>query len=257
MQSRPKQDNTILIVDDEELLLATLAEFFANQGFSVLKATNVADAVALNESENPSLIITDVRMPGSKGTDLVQLLSRDVFTRPIIFCMSGFTDLTAAEAYNMGIDLFFQKPFDLREMLAAANHYLKSHSRVRSLLHKMGRNQTQTAHNLDSLLKSVNDLVLIINKSGELIAWSRSFEGHVEKGAKPRHGVRLETLLNAKNLPMLGSILKNTTADEPQDEVLTIAERDGGEKSYLFSSSVCKWDESEAIVLIGRICQPR
>lgn len=100
----------ILIVDDEKPLRDTLARWL-KPSYDCLTAPDVAEAMkAIEETDDLALLITDVRMPGESGIDL---LHRAKALRPhlavILLTAYGTVDL-AVEAMRDGADDFFQKP---------------------------------------------------------------------------------------------------------------------------------------------------
>ena len=100
----------ILIVDDEKMLRDTLAKWFS-PSYECLTAPDAAEAMKVVESDKDiALMITDVRMPGESG---VELLKKAKAVNPGMACIVltayGTVDL-AVEAMKEGADDFFQKP---------------------------------------------------------------------------------------------------------------------------------------------------
>ena len=100
----------ILIVDDEKLLRDTLVRWFKSK-YECLTAHDAAEALRLiGENKDIALMISDVRMPGESG---VELLKKAKAANPAMICMLltayGSVDL-AVEAMKDGADDFFQKP---------------------------------------------------------------------------------------------------------------------------------------------------
>jgi two-component system, cell cycle sensor histidine kinase and response regulator CckA len=111
---------TILVVEDEEALRASVRRLLQEQGYTVLEAQHGAVALELLE-ENASdigLILTDLRMPVMDGRQLASTLARRRPGLPIVF-MSGFTaqlmDLRLVSP-NLA---FLAKPFTSQDLLAA------------------------------------------------------------------------------------------------------------------------------------------
>ncbi len=83
---------TILIVDDEPLIRMTLADFLADEGFAVLEASNVLEAVAVLGLHRIDALITDVDMPGAlNGFDLVKLVQSYTAGVAVIVTSGGHT----------------------------------------------------------------------------------------------------------------------------------------------------------------------
>ncbi len=105
----------ILIVDDEADLREILSEDFAIQGATVFTAKNGRDAFDIAMRESPHVILSDVRMPGGDGVELLKRVreaSGD--TPPHIFLLTGFSDLQDEEAARLGGQGIFSKPFSLK-----------------------------------------------------------------------------------------------------------------------------------------------
>ncbi len=107
----------ILIVDDEEDLREILSEEFSLQGATVFTAKNGRDAFDIAIRENPHVILSDVRMPGGDGVELLQRV-RAVHdtTPPHIFLLTGFSDLKPEQAVEMGSQGLLSKPFSLKQL---------------------------------------------------------------------------------------------------------------------------------------------
>jgi CheY-like chemotaxis protein len=126
----PAGRQTVLVVEDEEVLRDLTRRLLERQGYTVLVAANAADA-CLQFDEHPSidLLLTDVVMPGASGPELVKQL---VERRPKlkVLYMSGYTDdaISRHGVLDSGI-VFLRKPFTseslgqkLREVLEPAAH---------------------------------------------------------------------------------------------------------------------------------------
>lgn len=75
MASEPRK---ILLVDDSELTLAMEEEILAADGHEVRLATSVDQVIAVLKSWSPDLVLTDVKMPGTDGTELCRLIKSQV-----------------------------------------------------------------------------------------------------------------------------------------------------------------------------------
>jgi CheY-like chemotaxis protein len=110
---------TVLVVEDEELVRAVIAEMLESHGYRVLSATGAQEGEALFEEHGCDVLVTDVVMPGESGVDLARRLSA---RRPglRILYVSGYTReaFPGAAALEPG-SAFLQKPFTV-EALAQA-----------------------------------------------------------------------------------------------------------------------------------------
>lgn len=114
----------ILVVDDEEDLRDILSEDFALQGATVFTAKNGREAFDIVIKERPHVILSDVRMPGGDGVELLKKIRDEIAENaPHIFLLTGFSDLRSEQAARFGGQGLVSKPFSLkllRERVAAA-----------------------------------------------------------------------------------------------------------------------------------------
>ena len=107
-------DPTILIVDDQESVRDMMLTFLGRQAYRVLAAESAPAALELLAREPVDVIITDERMPGMTGTELLAR-TRRLYPDTIRMVLTGHADLEAAiRAINEGgIYRFFTKPCKL------------------------------------------------------------------------------------------------------------------------------------------------
>lgn len=104
---------SILVVDDEPDLREILSDEFSLDGAKVSEAPNGKEALKKCEAEAFDVVVSDLRMPGGDGVVLARELKARHSEKPLVFLMTGFADLTAEEAYEIGVEGFFSKPFHL------------------------------------------------------------------------------------------------------------------------------------------------
>lgn len=106
----------ILVVDDEASIRLSLEESLKKAGYKTASAETGADALVLVKSDNFDLVITDLKMPGVTGLELLEALRNQSNETPVIM-MTAYGDVsTAVEAMRLGAYNFIQKPFKLSEM---------------------------------------------------------------------------------------------------------------------------------------------
>lgn len=115
---------TILIVDDDQALRETLADFLTAEGYSVAEAGSVQAARAQIESAAPSLVLLDLNMPGGDGLPLAAELRARTDIPVIIISGKGST-IDRVVGLEVGADDYLPKPFELRELLARVRAVLR------------------------------------------------------------------------------------------------------------------------------------
>ena len=114
----------ILIVDDEPALREILREEFEYQGATVSEAANGKLALEHLKSHPCDLVISDIRMPGGDGVGLLRGIQDESIPVSVFLFMSGFSDLTIDEAYDLGAAAVLAKPFELDSILEQAEFNL-------------------------------------------------------------------------------------------------------------------------------------
>ncbi|MBD62744.1 MAG: nitrogen regulation protein NR(I) [Gammaproteobacteria bacterium] len=121
----------IWIADDDEAIRLVLEEGLKSTG---LEISTFSDGESLIESlnqEKPDLIISDIKMPGMHGYDLLKHIKNNYEKLPVII-MTAFTDMQAAiDAYGGGAFEYIPKPFDLEEAIATVNKALEENSEAK------------------------------------------------------------------------------------------------------------------------------
>ncbi len=109
---------TILVVDDNRLVLATLTDGLSQAGYRVIDADNGDDAILLAREHRPDLALLDIRMEGKSGFDVAQYL-RTQCRMPFMF-LSAFSDEeTVAQVEALGAVAYLVKPLDIRHIVPA------------------------------------------------------------------------------------------------------------------------------------------
>jgi putative two-component system response regulator len=123
--SADDQPTCVLVVDDEEPLRTALARFLAKRGYKALTAESGAEALAMIESHQPSLMLLDIRMPGMSGIDVVpEALTIDPDLA--IVMLSAVADATsAAVCMQRGALDYLTKPIELSDLDRAVTRALK------------------------------------------------------------------------------------------------------------------------------------
>jgi DNA-binding response OmpR family regulator len=109
---------SILVVDDNRLVLATLADGLTRAGYHVFDADNCDDAILLAREHRPDLALLDIRMEGKSGFDVAQYL-RTQCHMPFMF-LSAFSDeQTVAQVKALGAVAYLVKPLDIKQIVPA------------------------------------------------------------------------------------------------------------------------------------------
>lgn len=109
---------TILVVDDDPAVREVLGEGLSQRGYRVLTAPNGVEGLRLARTEQPTLVIADVLMPGLNGWELCRQVREDpaVAGIPFLFLSSVSDPSDRAHGLSLGADDYVPKPVNLREL---------------------------------------------------------------------------------------------------------------------------------------------
>ena len=111
-------DKSIWVVDDDESIRWVLEKGLADSGMEVQTFDSANKVIKKLETENPQLILTDIRMPGPSGIDLLDKVKELRPEIPVII-MTAHSDLdSAVESYEHGAWEYLPKPFDIEEAIS-------------------------------------------------------------------------------------------------------------------------------------------
>jgi DNA-binding NtrC family response regulator len=115
----------ILIVDDESDSLGSLYDLLHNEGYRVLPASNSMDALDYTARKNPKIVISDLRMPGLDGIELLERIKQIApKTRVLLLTAHGDWGLYQ-DVLRKGADGMLLKPSNNHEILRAVRNALE------------------------------------------------------------------------------------------------------------------------------------
>ena len=128
---------TILVVDDEALLVKGIRFNLKSDGYDVITGSNGQEAVELTKSENPDLVVLDVMMPVMDGLTACSRI-REFSDVPIILLTAKVDGMDKLMGFDHGADDYLTKPFNILELKA----------RIRALLRRSGAGEKQETNRL-------------------------------------------------------------------------------------------------------------
>jgi two-component system, response regulator RegA len=113
------ETQSLLLVDDDEVLRERLARAFRERGFEVRTAKDHPEAMQKAREDSPELAVVDLRMPGESGLELLRdLKALDPSTRVVV--LTGYGSIsTAIDSIRLGATHYLPKPADADDILAA------------------------------------------------------------------------------------------------------------------------------------------
>jgi response regulator RpfG family c-di-GMP phosphodiesterase len=156
----PTASRTLLCVDDELSVLSALKRTLRSRDLTVVTATSGAQALEMMAELPVDLVISDMRMPGMDGAQLLEHICRD-WPDTVRILLTGYSDATATiRAVNHGrIFRYLQKPWDERELVESVREGLALRARLEDEARLLGMAAAQAAQlrQLDDELQQLQE----------------------------------------------------------------------------------------------------
>ncbi len=110
----------VLLVEDEPFLREIMGAWLERVAGRVFTAEDGSAAMKILAANRVDLVISDVRMPVMDGIQLLKRINESSARRPGMIFITGFSDLTLREAYDMGVEAILEKPIKREELLHVA-----------------------------------------------------------------------------------------------------------------------------------------
>ena len=115
---------TILIVDDEKMILNLLSCNLIKEGYNVIEATDGLEAISIAQEKRPDLILLDVMLPKLDGLSVCKRI-KNMMNIPILMVTAKDDELDKILGLELGADDYITKPFSIRELLARVKANLR------------------------------------------------------------------------------------------------------------------------------------
>lgn len=115
---------TILIVDDEKMILNLLSCNLLKEGYNVIEATDGLEAISVAQEKKPDLILLDVMLPKLDGLSVCKRI-KNMMNVPILMVTAKDEELDKIVGLELGADDYITKPFSIRELLARVKANLR------------------------------------------------------------------------------------------------------------------------------------
>ena len=130
--------NTILVVDDEPNYLIVLSELLKEEGFEVLTALRGEEGLKVVEDVDLDIVLTDMRMPGMDGLELLKAIKNYNKDLPVIMITAFGEVEKAVVAMKAGAYNYLAKPFNNEELLVNIRKAIEHYSLLRENLRLRG-----------------------------------------------------------------------------------------------------------------------
>jgi two-component system, NtrC family, response regulator AtoC len=117
-----KKGIKILVVDDDAVVRELITTLLSGEGYTVRAAKDGLDAIKILRTEEINLVITDLRMPGADGIEVLKEATKSDPDRAVIILTAYGTLDTALKTIREGAYDYMTKPFKMEEMIIRVNN---------------------------------------------------------------------------------------------------------------------------------------
>jgi DNA-binding NtrC family response regulator len=163
------KEKSILVVDDDRIILDSLCEFLSLEGFRTNGTETLKSALAKLQEENYSLVLTDVNLPDGDGLELLDIIRRE-YPQTVVIVITGYGTIeSAVRAIKLGAYDYLTKPIVDDELRLAVERAIKQQSLIsenenlRCQLEQKYRLENIISHNYK--MAKIFDLVEVVADS--------------------------------------------------------------------------------------------
>ncbi len=188
---------TILIVDDEKMIINLLTHNLTKEGYNVIEANDGLEAISKAQEQKPDLILLDIMIPKLDGLSVCKRI-KNTMNVPILMVTAKDEELDKIVGLELGADDYITKPFSVRELLARVKANLRKSDVLTNINSETNNNPSETKRtniikvgvltlDIDRFEVMVNDKVVDLTL--------REFEVLKFLASEPGQVVTRETLL--------------------------------------------------------------
>jgi two-component system response regulator RegX3 len=118
------QRRTVLMIEDEDAIVAPLTESLAREGFAPVAVGTIAEGLQIARNDSPDLVLLDVMLPDGSGFDALREL-RSMGSTPVIMLTARDDEADRVAGLELGADDYVIKPFSARELVARIRAVLR------------------------------------------------------------------------------------------------------------------------------------
>jgi DNA-binding response OmpR family regulator len=224
-------NEAILIIEDDPTMLRGLKDSFTFKGYRVKTAKDGESG--LNEALNskPDLILLDIMLPGINGYEICRLIRSEGLDMPIIMLTAKGQNSDIILGLNLGADDYVTKPFDIHELLARVNAFLRRRRRAEVLQFQFG----DFTFNIESrqLLRRGKEIELTPKEFGLLALFIKRTGCALTRSEILKNVWGYDILVNDRSVDRCINTLRNKIEKNPENPVFIKTIRDVG---YRFES---------------------
>jgi PAS domain S-box-containing protein len=183
----------VLLIDDEEPIRKILGMYLRSKDYEVITAADGREGIELFQQESPALVLTDIKMPGMDGIEVLKRVKQTNSDTEVIV-ITGHAEMDVAiQALQLDASDFVTKPVDNQALLIALKRAeerleirrkLKEYTDNLEVMVQEATEELRKAHDFQTnLIQNSIDGIMASEKSGTIVVFNRGMEDLVGYGA--------------------------------------------------------------------------
>jgi len=224
-------NEAILIIEDDPTMLRGLKDNFTFKGYKVKTAKDGESGLSEALNSKPDLILLDIMLPGINGYEICRLIRAEGLDTPIIMLTAKGQESDIILGLNLGADDYVTKPFNIHELLARVNAFLRRRRQEEVHRFQFG----EFTLNMDSrqLLRRGKEVELTPKEFGLLALFIKRAGCALTRDEILKHVWGYDILVTSRSVDRCINTLRNKIERHPEEPVFIKTIRDVG---YRFES---------------------
>jgi two-component system NtrC family response regulator len=170
----------ILVVDDDEHLRWILQTQLEQMGYAAAAVADGTEAIAAVEKEAPALVLTDLKMPGMSGMELLEAIRRDYPEIPVVLMTAFGTIQSAVQAMRAGAYDYLTKPIDYDELSLVVSRVLEHFRLVKEV--RTLRASLDRKYGFENIIGHAETLLTVLDTAARAAQSNSTILIHAETG---------------------------------------------------------------------------
>jgi len=226
-------EETILIIEDDPAMLRGLKDNFTFKGYRVLTAPDGESGLAAAFSAKPDMILLDIMLPKINGYEICRRIRADGLDMPIIMLTAKGQESDIVLGLNLGADDYVTKPFNIQELLARSNAFLRRRRKTELSEFRFG--DFTLNMNSRQLFREGEEITLTPKEFGLLALFARRAGCALTRNEILRHVWGGDILVTRRSVDRCVNTLRNKIESDPYAPVFIKTIRDVG---YRFAHGI-------------------
>jgi PAS domain S-box-containing protein len=170
----------VLVVEDKPEMIQILTDYVLGpQGYNTLTALNGEEGLRVALSEEPDLVILDLRMPKMSGLQVLQTLREQQFSAPVIVITAYGSEEVVVRALRLGADDYVAKPFELDEMINVVERVLSKSKQEKErarLSQELEKSVKELTKKIELMLYNIDEGVFTVDRELRILTFNPAAE---------------------------------------------------------------------------------